>query len=1034
MQAHFESDMWIMKNGLDLSVSDEQTGNDIPGLDADVYFGDPSVPLPNWREVLPEEDDDSDDVSDEERDAVERMIGFGSDGTDDDTDDLMPKIRPSPFNKYGKDLSTAPNAPKVDLHGKPCGVGQNTARDGCVAYDGQSQQQPQQSTDNAAQTKPGSNFSAQFDPSKVKETDKPSEEDVLGTPKKEAEDPAQEWKTKKTQSKFFKSWFGDWENDPDNSSKVVDPKTGEPKETGPIRGDSASKVMKEGKPIMVYHGTPNEKFDEFRRDKIHNPEAQLYGPGFYFTESMEVADTYREKERPYKFTKPKEEVLYFIEKAIRGTLIGIAPSQHLQSYIETLRNSVNENPDPATALNAYVQWLNGQHDVEMDMSSIMKPVGEGTRFNVYLNIRKPFDADTGSLKYDELTDEMRENMKVIRLGRSEKELEEYQTKLDKSIVKLKKAKKDPYPDDDEIETWEKRVKKYTRLVRDSQIQFDFNMTNLKKRTYAYADLNELAGIKKQTINDHLVRLGYDGITHIGGYAIGKGDRPHRVWIAFEGNQVKSSDNQGTFDPNTNDMNKALPRTKKEPKPKVDITGKPCGRGQNKKRDHCIPKVKPTPLAKRPKVGNVKPKLKPTKKETSDKKPIPKKEPTVKKPVAQKVTKPKKLTVAEANTLARSFYDKFTKSKSGSNEEKLQLDGLRDTLSKTTNAAIEFMGHNIFRVNPHGKKAVMVDQIINRLQSAKKAKKKGPPKYNMDNIVPKLKKPFHSTKEVVEYLASMEHKKTHIEQIKAKVEKLVKGAKELFNTKHGMEKDQRLQMYEQKVKFITQVSKEFSKKVRDRLVEGLIVHSWNPPATDVNNFKNQMTELFKHRKNFDIAKVMTKFGPALEFINKAIRRSVNNDFKIISTPDGRGFYRSVSKNNPKAAVAIDEYFTEDHTMIHEIGHHLEYVIPGLQKAAIEFVKKRTANSPNKKLKEVFPKAGYGDTEIGNQDDFEKTFGKSGSWYVGKIYPASPSLGKMIPSTEVISMGLEQLYKDPAGFAKSDPEYCALIVNALRGSVV
>ena len=33
----------------------------------------------------------------------------------------------------------------------------------------------------------------------------------------------------------FKAWFGDWENDPDNASKVINPKTGEP--------------------LIVYHGS-----------------------------------------------------------------------------------------------------------------------------------------------------------------------------------------------------------------------------------------------------------------------------------------------------------------------------------------------------------------------------------------------------------------------------------------------------------------------------------------------------------------------------------------------------------------------------------------------------------------------------------------------------------------------------------------------------------------------------------------------------------------------------------------------------------
>lgn len=43
-------------------------------------------------------------------------------------------------------------------------------------------------------------------------------------------------------SKEFKDWFGDWENDPEHSSKVVD---------------------KDGKPLVVYHGSYNE-FDTFK--------------------------------------------------------------------------------------------------------------------------------------------------------------------------------------------------------------------------------------------------------------------------------------------------------------------------------------------------------------------------------------------------------------------------------------------------------------------------------------------------------------------------------------------------------------------------------------------------------------------------------------------------------------------------------------------------------------------------------------------------------------------------------------------------
>ncbi|QLD33155.1 LPD38 domain-containing protein [Mannheimia varigena] len=55
----------------------------------------------------------------------------------------------------------------------------------------------------------------------------------------------QQWK--QVRSPEFKRWFGDWENDPDNASKVVNPRTGEP--------------------LVVYHGTDAE-FYTFDRNEL----------------------------------------------------------------------------------------------------------------------------------------------------------------------------------------------------------------------------------------------------------------------------------------------------------------------------------------------------------------------------------------------------------------------------------------------------------------------------------------------------------------------------------------------------------------------------------------------------------------------------------------------------------------------------------------------------------------------------------------------------------------------------------------------
>jgi hypothetical protein len=65
----------------------------------------------------------------------------------------------------------------------------------------------------------------------------------------------------------FKAWFGDWENDAANASKVVD---------------------ENGEPMVVYHGTPRE-FDHFSMSYFGRNDDGFYGRGFYFTPNKESA-------------------------------------------------------------------------------------------------------------------------------------------------------------------------------------------------------------------------------------------------------------------------------------------------------------------------------------------------------------------------------------------------------------------------------------------------------------------------------------------------------------------------------------------------------------------------------------------------------------------------------------------------------------------------------------------------------------------------------------------------------------------------
>lgn len=70
----------------------------------------------------------------------------------------------------------------------------------------------------------------------------------------------------------FKAWFGDWENDPDNASKVVNERTGEP--------------------LVVYHGT-NAEFTSFDKMKAGSGNDKgLRGKGFYLSPNPMTAANY----------------------------------------------------------------------------------------------------------------------------------------------------------------------------------------------------------------------------------------------------------------------------------------------------------------------------------------------------------------------------------------------------------------------------------------------------------------------------------------------------------------------------------------------------------------------------------------------------------------------------------------------------------------------------------------------------------------------------------------------------------------------
>jgi hypothetical protein len=118
--------------------------------------------------------------------------------------------------------------------------------------------------------------------------------------------------------------------------------------------------------------------------------------------------------------------------------------------------------------------------------------------------------------------------------------------------------------------------------------------------------------------------------------------------------------------------------------------------------------------------------------------------------------------------------------------------------------------------------------------------------------------------------------------------------------------------------------------------------------------------------------------------------------------------------------------DEATIAHEIGHAIEHQYPQAAAAARAFLMKRVGNEKMTPLKDVFPGSGYADWEEGRKDDFAKTFGNERSaYYAGKHYDNG--------TTEMLSRGIEQLYRSPSSFAKNDPEFFHFVTGVLNGSL-
>ena len=348
-------------------------------------------------------------------------------------------------------------------------------------------------------------------------------------------------------SRAFKSWFGDWEEDAANASKVVDKDTGEPSENYHV---TASKVVNEhGTPAVMYHGTA-ATFTTFDKTKSRSPE-NLFGAGFYFTDDSAIAmDYHHARQPPAALPIDNKEAGKKIAHTLRRWLKSAkreaaeADSSWKQVHYDMRVRELTRDLAAAKA------WASGKLTTEdkktlqsSNINDAMEenfPGSSGDVHAVYLNIRKPLDLSQKITKPEDAAPFI-----AALLG---KDTPEFKRSMDQMRLRFENPKEyeriHGTPENDMLEDV------YTKTVLDLDNGL---LSQLGWKTNDKEYNQHITLECKNIANERLAAAGYDGLTHIGGHRAG-GGHEHRVWIAFEPNQIKSVNNRGTFSSNEDNIN------------------------------------------------------------------------------------------------------------------------------------------------------------------------------------------------------------------------------------------------------------------------------------------------------------------------------------------------------------------------------------------------------------------------------------------------------------------------------------------------
>jgi len=222
--------------------------------------------------------------------------------------------------------------------------------------------------------------------------------------------------------------------------------------------------------------------------------------------------------------------------------------------------------------------------------------------------------------------------------------------------------------------------------------------------------------------------------------------------------------------------------------------------------------------------------------------------------------------------------------------------------------------------------------------------------------------------------------------------------------------------------------------------GLADINWNPinVEEEVVGTGRYRTVLYKDVEGRLPAEVAEKVQIGVDYFKLIVGN--HPDLKKLSIriryfenqPERRAFFQGFGKKPPY--VELSKADVRLNIIVHELGHWLESASPETHKLVKQFLKRRAGKEAPQTLSKLTGNSNYENDEFGVKDEFAVP-------YIGKYYtepslawkPGMPVNWENVYASEVISMGVQYIYENPAYFAQRDPDMFDFIFDVLRAPI-